>query len=133
MKKRILSCLMALALCLTLLPTAALAEGTAENVAEVTISDGTTTQHTDIVAAFCGTIWAIAVQTVVPTVNANAAIIGALMVLTPGVALTMGVRDILNGDYLSGSIRLLDALLIAGSIAGGVVLGWIMARGLGVA
>ncbi len=32
-----------------------------------------------------------------------------------------------------GSIRLLDALLIAGSIAGGVVLGWIMARGLGVA
>ena len=62
-----------------------------------------------------------------------AAIIGALMVLTPGVALTMGVRDILNGDYLSGSIRLLDALLIAGSIAGGVVLGWIMARGLGVA
>ena len=88
---------------------------------------------TDIVAAFCGTIWAIAVQTVVPAVNANAAIIGALMVLTPGVALTMGVRDILNGDYLSGSIRLLDALLIAGSIAGGVVLGWIMARGLGVA
>ena len=60
-------------------------------------------------------------------------IIGALMVLTPGVALTMGVRDILNGDYLSGSIRLLDALLIAGSIAGGEVLGWIMARGLGVA
>ena len=86
---------------------------------------------TDIVAAFCGTIWAIAVQTVVPAVNANAAIIGALMVLTPGVALTMGVRDILNSDYLSGSIRLLDALLIAGSIAGGVVLGWIMARGLG--
>ena len=84
---------------------------------------------TDIVAAFCGTIWAIAVQAVVPAVNANAAI----MVLTPGVALTMGVRDILNGDYLSGSIRLLDALLIAGSIAGGVVLGWIMARGLGVA
>ena len=52
MKKRVLSMFMALALCLTLLPTAALAEGTAENVAEVTISDGTTTQHTDIEAAF---------------------------------------------------------------------------------
>ena len=60
-------------------------------------------------------------------------IIGALMVLTPGVALTMGVRDILNGDYLSGSIRLLDALLIAGSIACGVVLGWLVMHGLGVA
>lgn len=63
----------------------------------------------------------------------NAAIIGALMVLTPGVALTMGVRDILNGDYLSGSIRLLDAVLIAGSIACGVVLGWLVMHGLGVA
>ena len=40
---------MALALCLTLLPTAALAEET--NVAEVTI-DGTTTQYTNIVDAF---------------------------------------------------------------------------------
>ena len=88
---------------------------------------------TDIVAAFACTIWSVGVQAVLPAVNANAAIIGALMVLTPGVALTMGVRDILNGDYLSGSIRLLDAVLIAGSIAGGVVLGWLVIHGLGVA
>ena len=79
---------------------------------------------TDIVAAFCGTIWAIAVQTVVPAVNANAAIIGALMVLTPGVALTMGIRDIINSDYLSGTIRLVDALLVAGCLAVGVTLGY---------
>lgn len=60
MKKRLLSAFMALALCLTLLPTAALAEETENNiavqantanVAEVTI-DGKTTQYTDIVAAF---------------------------------------------------------------------------------
>mgnify|MGYP000459267154 CR=1 FL=1 len=86
---------------------------------------------TDIVAAFACTIWSVGVQAVLPAVNANAAIIGALMVLTPGVALTMGVRDILNGDYLSGSIRLLDAVLIAGSIACGVVLGWLVIHGLG--
>ncbi len=61
MKKRLLSAFMALALCLTLLPTAALAEETENNiavqantanVAEVTISAGTPTQYTDIVAAF---------------------------------------------------------------------------------
>lgn len=53
MKKRLLSAFMALALCLTLLPTAALAEETAETkVAEVTISGGTPTQYADIVAAF---------------------------------------------------------------------------------
>ena len=51
MKKRVLSMFMALALCLTLLPTAALAEETAENVAEVTIGS-TTTQYTGIVDAF---------------------------------------------------------------------------------
>lgn len=60
MKKRLLSAFMALALCLTLLPTAARAEETENNiavqantanVAEVTIN-GTTTQYADIVAAF---------------------------------------------------------------------------------
>ena len=49
MKKRVLSMFMALALCLTLLPAATLAEET--NVAEVTI-DSTTAQYTNIVDAF---------------------------------------------------------------------------------
>lgn len=43
------------------------------------------------------------------------------MVLTPGVSLAMGIRDIINADYLSGAIRLLDAVLVAGCLAGGVV------------
>lgn len=51
--------------------------------------------------------------------NANRAAIGALMILTPGVAFTMGIRDFANSDYLSGSIRMMDALLVGGSIAGG--------------
>ena len=114
------------------MPVAAIAGMLEALVCQHFAKHGINRMFTDIVAAFCCTLWAIAVQTLLPAVSANAAIIGALMVLTPGVALTMGVRDILNGDYLSGSIRLLDALLIAGSIAGGVVLGWIFARGLGV-
>ena len=52
MKKRLLSAFMALVLCLTLLPTAALAEETAETkVAEVT-AGSTTAQYTNIVDAF---------------------------------------------------------------------------------
>jgi len=47
----------------------------------------------------------------------NFAIIGALMILTPGIAFTMGIRDFVHGDYLSGTIRMIDALLIAASIA----------------
>lgn len=48
---------------------------------------------------------------------ASEAIIGALMILTPGIAFTMGIRDFVQGDYLSGTIRMIDALLIAVSIA----------------
>ena len=45
------------------------------------------------------------------------AIIGTLMILTPGIAFTMGIRDFVQKDYLSGTIRMIDALLVAASIA----------------
>ncbi len=45
------------------------------------------------------------------------------MVLTPGV-LFHGHPCIINSDYLSGTIRLVDALLVAGCLAVGVTLGY---------
>ena len=45
---------------------------------------------------------------------------GAIMPLIPGTALTNGVRDIANGDYISGIVRMLDALFVFLSIAIGV-------------
>ena len=42
---------------------------------------------------------------VLPGLNQNPPTIGALMPLTPGVALTMSIRDFISGDYLSGTIR----------------------------
>ncbi len=47
-------------------------------------------------------------------------IIGSIIRLVPGVALTTSIRDFLNGDYLSGTIRIIDAFLIGGCIAIGV-------------
>lgn len=47
-------------------------------------------------------------------------IIGSIICLVPGVALTTSVRDFFNGDYLSGTIHLVDAILVATSIAVGV-------------
>ena len=49
--------------------------------------------------------------------SADQATIGALMILTPGIAFTMGIRDFVQGDYLSGTIRMIDALLVAACIA----------------
>lgn len=47
-------------------------------------------------------------------------IIGSIMPLVPGVAITNAVRDTLHGDLVSGSSRILDAFIVAASIATGV-------------
>lgn len=47
-------------------------------------------------------------------------IIGGIILLMPGVALVTAIRDLFNGDYLSGGIRLMDALLTGICIAIGV-------------
>ena len=47
-------------------------------------------------------------------------VVGAVIPLIPGVSFTNGIRDIADGDYLSGTIRLLDALLVYVCIAIGV-------------
>ena len=52
--------------------------------------------------------------------NLQSTIIGCLMILTPGVAITNSLRDIMGGDYISGMARMLEALLTATFIAVGV-------------
>ncbi len=47
-------------------------------------------------------------------------IIGAIMPIVPGIVFTTSIRDFINGDYLSGTIHMIDALLTAFAIAMGV-------------
>ena len=47
-------------------------------------------------------------------------VIGDIMPLVPGIALTTSIRDFFNGDYLSGAIHMIDAILTAFCIAVGV-------------
>lgn len=47
-------------------------------------------------------------------------VIGAIMPLVPGITFTTAIRDFYNGDYLSGTIHLIDALLTALCIAVGI-------------
>lgn len=54
------------------------------------------------------------------TGNLDMVIIGGIIPLVPGIALTNAVRDVVNSDYLSGTIRAVEALLIAAAIAAGV-------------
>ncbi len=52
--------------------------------------------------------------------NLDLMIISSIMPLVPGVAITNAVRDTIHGDLVSGSARILDAFIVAASIATGV-------------
>lgn len=47
-------------------------------------------------------------------------IIGSIIPLLPGVAFTNAIRDLANEDYISGTVRMVDAVLVAICIAIGV-------------
>jgi len=47
-------------------------------------------------------------------------IIGSIMPLVPGVALTNSVRDLMAGDFVAGQAKMTEAILIATSIAIGI-------------
>ena len=47
-------------------------------------------------------------------------IIGSIMPLLPGVAFTSAIRDLANEDYISGTVRMVDAVLVAVCVAIGV-------------
>lgn len=81
-----------------------------------------------VATAFC-----LAVSVLIPSIHSACATIGVLLVLTPGVTFTNGIRDLVHGDYLSGNIRLSDAVLQAGSMACGVGLVYWFFGLLGVA
>ena len=49
--------------------------------------------------------------------NPDKIIIGALMNMVPGIAITSFMRDLMAGDLVAGLIRLTDSLLVAAAIA----------------
>lgn len=60
------------------------------------------------------------IASIFPGINMDKIIVGGLIILVPGVPFTTSIRDFFNGDYLSGTIRLIDALLVAVCMAIGV-------------
>ncbi len=59
-------------------------------------------------------------------VHMDKIMIGAVMLLIPGVALTNSLRDLLTGDLVSGSLKLLNSILLAVAIAMGFALSMIL-------
>ena len=60
----------------------------------------------------------------------HAVIIGALMILVPGLLITNSMRDIIYGDTNSGIIRIVQVLLCALGIALGTAAAWHLTEGI---
>lgn len=74
----------------------------------------------NIIGSAIVTVGALVLYTAGTGIWFDKVIIGGIIPLVPGVSLTTAIRDLFGGDYLSGSIRLVDALLTAMCIAIGV-------------
>lgn len=61
--------------------------------------------------------------------NADLIIIGGIMPMVPGVAITNAIRDTLQGDYVSGGARVMEACMEAAAIAFGACVGMAFFRG----
>jgi len=83
-----------------------------------------------IVAAFVMSLAAYSLEAVTVVYNADTVIIGALMLLVPGLLFTNSMRDIINGDTNSGLNRIIQVFLIAIAIALGTGAAWQAVAGI---
>lgn len=64
---------------------------------------------------------------VFPALRSGNIMIGVIMLLIPGIAMTNSIRDILVGDTISGTMRLIESLFWAGALAIGFMSAlWLM-------
>lgn len=77
-----------------------------------------------IAAAFAMAFASYSMSAVGAADNADTVIIGALMILVPGLIFTNAMRDIIYGDTNSGMNRIVQVLLVAAAIALGTGAGW---------
>ncbi|MBO5130080.1 MAG: threonine/serine exporter family protein [Oscillospiraceae bacterium] len=77
-----------------------------------------------IASSFCMALAAYVVAGFGLTDNVDTVIIGALMILVPGLLFMNSMRDIIYGDTNSGTNRLVQVVLIAVAIALGTAAAW---------
>jgi uncharacterized membrane protein YjjP (DUF1212 family) len=71
----------------------------------------------NLVASAVSALVAVLALQILPQLHLDKIIMGAIMNLVPGIAITSFMRDLLSRDYLSGTLRLVESLLVATAIA----------------
>jgi uncharacterized membrane protein YjjP (DUF1212 family) len=64
-----------------------------------------------VISAFCAVTIAGISQAILPTIDLDPVIIGAIMLLVPGVLFVTAMRDLLCGDLIAGTLKILQALV----------------------
>jgi len=82
----------------------------------------------NIIASFAAAAIALIAAQFNITLSTDKIIIGALMNLVPGIAITSFMRDIIAGDLMAGIIRLTESVLVATAIAIGAGIALTMTR-----
>lgn len=71
-------------------------------------------------SALFGVVFVLMIRQFGMQASINTVIIGPLMTLVPGVSLTNGIRDLISGELIAGSAKIMEALFIAIALAFGV-------------
>lgn len=77
----------------------------------------------DVIGGIIASAMAGVLSFVISELLQGVVIVSSLMVLTPGVAITNSIRDLMSGDLVTGVSRIAEAFLITVEIAVGVLLG----------
>ncbi|MBM3465818.1 MAG: hypothetical protein FJX76_27325 [Armatimonadetes bacterium] len=70
--------------------------------------------------ALVGALWAVLAVNLGVGSEVAALVVGVIIPLVPGMAMTNAVRDLIAGDLVAGVARGAEALLVAVAIASGV-------------
>lgn len=82
------------------------------------------------IICFIGGIMAMALGRAIPMCHADKIMIGNIMNVVPGVAMTNAFRDMLGGDIMSGVFRLCSAIIDAVAIAAGYAVAILLFGGM---
>ena len=59
-------------------------------------------------------------QYLIPSLQADRVMIGAIMLMVPGLMISGSIRDLIHGDLIAGSLKLIQSVLTAGALAIGL-------------
>lgn len=71
----------------------------------------------DFLASLVSGIGMCIAARIIPDLSLGMVMIGDIMILIPGVAMTSAIRDMISGDTVSGSLRLVESCLWASALA----------------